>query len=424
MAFGDRLKSLWGAVTPWQSNWEADQGISGKWGDASYKQGGAGYNVNQRNPWSYLIPGAGVWAAGIDAANDVFGPSQEDRAAAEALQDIDFQGIAEDARDSAYSTYGIEFDEEGNRITPTASALNTQAQEMSEDLPTFTEWLAEQGIELGDTEGVQAGLEGLIDQLEAGPTDEDYDAAMAHAARLMGLSREEAESIMGDLTNQMTEGIAGVEGMSPEEEALRRRQNQSNIRMAEQRAQRLVQDSLADTGSTARMLQTADEATMQINNMQLQQDAMLAQEQFERQFAQFESQKQTWQTMLQTNQIGSQQYIQNMQNSMGIAIQGYATQIDAIMAQNETYLNQYGADFQALQTQVENLYTAAQVQMGVDQAAIDAMTSLYESAIAPFMDSIEAMIASGELEAFDWAGFLSSVTDVAGIAIGASGGAA
>lgn len=398
--------AFWGWITPWQTDAEEGAGLEGTWGSGEYLSGDAGkaFGTSQK-----------------------MGDESEDPR--DILRNTNFRLMAEDARDAAYDTYGIEIDPEtGERITKTASEMSAEAQALSEGLPSFTEWLAEQGIELGDISGQLSGLDALTQQLAAGPTDEDYDNAYANAARLMGLDPAEADLIMGALSKQLAgyeEGMTEEElmesgvldnfsGMSEEEMRLRQRQNQANIRMAEQRAQRLVQDSLADTGSTARMLQTADEATMQINNMQLQQDASLAQEDFERQLAQFESQKQVWGQMLETRQIGVQQYMQNMQQSMGMAMQGYSQQIDAILGENQQYLQQYGADFNALQTQVQNLYAAANLQLGIDQAAIDAMTDLYNQAVDPILDQVEALMLADELD-FTLEDFISLSADIASI---------
>ena len=282
-----------------------------------------------------------------------------------------------------------------------------------EEIPSFEEWMAEQDVSLNDITGSDeyAGLTGLIDQLQAGPTEEDYDAGYENAARLMGLSPEEAQMLIGNLSKKMAgyeEGMTEEEladagildqfaGMSPEERALRERQNQSNLRMAEQRATRMVQDSLADTGSTARMLQTADAATTQINNMQLQQDASLAQEQFERQIAEFSANKETWAQMVQTNQMGVQQYIENMQQSMGMAVQGYATQINALFQENQQYLQQYETERDTMLSQINALYNAAQLELGVTQAEIDMMSELHASKVQPRLDALNDQLIQDEM---------------------------
>jgi len=169
------------------------------------------------------------------------------------------------------------------------------------------------------------------------------------------------------------------------------------------------------------MLQTADEATAQINNMQLQQDAMLAQEQFERQVAQFESQKQTWQQMLQTNQMSQTQYIQNMQQSMGMAIQGYAQQIQAISQDNQMVLQQYQQDREGMVAQINSLYNAAQLELGVEQAELDMSAELYAQEIQPYLDEIaqyEMEDAANEtFGEFFWDTALPAVIEIADIVL-------
>lgn len=400
MAMREGWRAIWGQITPWQTNYEEEVGLEGTWGSGEYTDvDEEGYTEAQR---AYGYDSPEYWTyTGATTPQDI-------------LEGTDFNAIARDAQRGAWDAYGIEYDPEtGERITATASDLSAQAKALSDELPSFTEWLADQGIALGSTDAAQAGLQALTEQLAAGPTDEDYDAGYANAARMMGLSPEEAEEMVRNLTQQVAAGPKGQQGISEEEMALRRRQNQSNIRMMEERGRRMIQDSLADTGSTARMLQAADEATMQINNVQIQQDAMLAQEDAERAFAQWQSVAQSQAQMVETRQMGVQQYISNMQQSIGMAMEGYSKQINAILAENDQYLNQYGADFNALQTQVENMYAAANLQLGIDQAAIQAMQDLYDQAVNPILDQVEALMLSGELD-FSLEDFASLAADIAG----------
>lgn len=310
---------------------------------------------------------------------------------------------------------------------------------MADDIPSFDEWLADNGQERLSVDSELEGMQGLIDQLAAGPSDEDKDAAFEHAARMMGLTSEEAQTILGGLTKKMAgyeEGMtqeemmdAGIldnfDGMTEEEMALRKRENQSNLRMAEDRARRLVQDTFADSGSTAKMLQTADQATMQINNMQLQQDAALAQEDFERSFAEFQSLKASQQQMVETNQIGVTQYMENLQQGMSLALQGYAQKITAIQNENAALRDEYRGDLQALSLQIDTLYKAANLEIGLVQAEIDLVESYYNQEMQPWRDAMEAALIEDEL-GFDWGAFIGGAAQVAaGVVLTvATGGAA
>jgi hypothetical protein len=282
-------------------------------------------------------------------------------------------------------------------------------------------------------------MQDLIDRLSSGPTDEDDDNAFEHAARMMGLSAEEAHSLLGNMTKKMAGYVEGMteeelaesnvldnfQGMSEEEMALRRRQNQSNLRIAEERARRMVQDTFADSGSTARMLQSADQATMQINNMQIQQDAALAQEDFERSLAEFQSMKAAQQTMIETNQVGTAQYIQSLQQGMSYALQGYAQKVTAMLQENQQYFMQYNADLNALTAQIDTLYRAANLELGVTQAEVDLANELYTASVQPYLDSLNAQALEDEM-GFDWGTFLGGALQVAGgvALIIATGGAA
>lgn len=302
--------------------------------------------------------------------------------------------------------------------------------EKAQGIPTFTEWLQQQGKQLQGYDEPMAGLQGLIDRFQAGPTEGDYDQGFAHAARLMGLSPEEADELTGTLTAELAGGPDAQEGMTEEEMALRRRADASTRREMEVRARRLVEDTFADTGSTARMLETAAEANRQINNVQLQQDMALGQEYFERQMANFEGKKQTWEMMLQTKQIGVEQYLSNLRESASLAFQGYAQQMQAIYMQNQEVFQAYTADLQGVMAQIDASYKAITLEIGATQAELDYATQLYQSKVQPYIDALNAMLIEQELTyGFDdLMGTLGNVlavtlSAVAGFVVGGPGGA-
>lgn len=346
MAFGDKLKEFWDKLTPWDTK-------------------------------------------------------REQAAAAETIKpitDVDYTGVMEGAKEEASQRYQPLYDK--------ISEIESRAQ----DIPTFEEWMNQSGQGLTDVTGTQEyqALGDLVNRLQAGPTSTDYEAARAEAAQTFGLTPEATQNLLETLTTGLSEGITGTEGMSAEERALRERQNRTNLQEAENRAKRLVQDTLANTGSTARALQTADQATMQINNLQLSQDAQLAQDKFERQVAQFESQKQVWQQMLQTQQIGVSEYMNNLQTSMGMALQGYAQQITTMFQQNQEVFQQYQADRDAVVGQIQAMYSAAQLELGVTEAEIQTMSDLYSAQIQPLIDQTTASLQAAEIADqpqgyFDWA---------------------
>lgn len=321
--------------------------------------------------------------------------------AADRVRDFDYEGARDEAEEEAADMYTVR----------DPAAWIDEMVEMATSIPNVFEWLSQQGIDLNDLSGEYAGMQDLINQLAAGPTDEDRDAAYEHAARLMGLSADEAYEMIGNLTRAIAGGQEGAEGMSAEEQALRERQNQANIREMEARARRMVENSMADTGSTARMLAVSDEAIRAINNAQIQQDVALAQEEAERKMAQWQSQMQAQAQMVATNEAGFAQYISLMQDGLSRAIEGYSSKISAMLAENEQYFRAYGQELARVETAIDGLYKAVQAQLGVNQAYLDAVDQLYAARVQPILDQAQAFLTGQEIEAGSQ-GFLGWAIDL------------
>jgi len=302
-----------------------------------------------------------------------------------------------------------------------------EANAKIDDQQTFTEWMADQGNTLGEYDNQMTGIQGIIDTLT--DTEGLMDGGYENAARMLGLDdAAQLEDMMGTLTNSLVgeDAMDNFQGLSDEEMDLRRRENQSNIRIMEDRAMSFVQDSLAESGMTARMLMAADEATMAINNAQIQQDAQLALEDSQLAIANFQSQKEVWANMLQTQQIGVSQYVTTVFDGANAAMQGYVTQMNAIMQQNQEYFNQYAADFQATQTQITNTFNAIGIEMGLTQAEIATAAELYGQKLAPHLDSAAYEVLQtqlAEMQQPDWGSIFSGVAAAAGtVMLIASGG--
>lgn len=313
--------------------------------------------------------------------------------AASQLKDVDFEGLYTGAAQKASDIYGT--------TGQTSGAWGSQGAAKMAEMPTYTEWLQQKGI---DPSQDYAGMQGLIDQLSQGPTAADAQAAQGISAGMYGMDPTEFTNLLGSLAGQQEGGPAGQQGFSPQERALRERANRSNVRQAEQRAQRLVQNTLADTRSTARMLMQADEATGAINNLQLQQDAQLAQEEFERQVVQYNAKMQQLDRMVQSQQITYQQYIGAKQTGLSQALEGYAAKITS-------RTQEYGADAGAIADQADYLYKMATLQLGIDKATLDATEQLYSQSVQPIMDSINALLTAGELTEADWSEIVSLIVD-------------
>ena len=343
---------------------------------------------------------------------DQYEDEDEDEGDVPEFDPHEFADEAEDEAEDLYKEYFDRMDEANAKI---------------DDQQTFTEWMADEGNTLGGYDDQMAGIQGIIDNLT--DTEGLMDGGYENAARMLGLDdAAQLEDMMGTLTNSLVgeDAMDNFQGLSDEEMDLRRRENQSNIRIMEDRAMSFVQDSLAESGMTARMLMAADEATMAINNAQIQQDAQLALEDSQLAIANFQSQKEVWANMLQTQQIGVSQYVTTVFDGANAAMQGYVTQMNAIVQQNRDYFNQYAADFQATQTQITNTFNAIGIEMGLTQAEIATAAELYAQDLAPYLDDAAYDVLQeqlAEMQKPDWGAIFSGVAAAAGtVMMFASGG--
>ena len=305
----------------------------------------------------------------------------------EELSKTDFQDIMDEATAEAEKKF--------KPIYKKIGALGEQASQ----IPTFEEWLAQNNYQLGSYDEQMQGMQDIIDQIQGGPSEEDYANAAEYAASQFGLTGDEYQQLISDLTNQMAEGSASQEGLTPEQEDAIRRQNQSSLREMEDRSRRLIQDTFADTGSTARMLQTAYESTTQINDAQIQQEVSLVQQDAEMAISQYQSLQATWQQMLETNQISEQQYLDNINEGASLAFEGYAQQVNTIYMQNQEYFQAYQNDLNAMVASIDATYKSIQLEIGATSAEIDYANSLYSQQVQPILDEMNALLANEEMNA-------------------------
>ena len=235
-------------------------------------------------------------------------------------------------------------EEAAGRLAPIYDKIDTISG-MAGDIQSFDEWAAEQGVALQDWGAQTDEMGAIADRAAAGPTAADQDAAFGYSARMLGYGSE--AEMNAEMEAQRLATRDDMTGIGDVEMQTRQRANQAMLREMEARQTRMVENTFADSGSTIRMLQAADEAASSINNVQLQQADALAIENYARRDAQLQTQKQQWQQQLQVKTISVQQYMQNLQQGMQIGLQGYAQEIEAIWKQNQQYLQTYKADHDA-----------------------------------------------------------------------------
>jgi len=336
---------------------------------------------------------------------------EQQQAASDSLNNLDNQGIMDTAGTDAYErTWGT-----GPRAAPgeTLSA----AQGLSANIPTFTDWMAQQGNQLGSIESDQSGMRGLIDRLSN--PEADIGNSQEYAAQMLGIDNfADYQTRVGDMLTSIEGGIGAQQGLTPEEMAMRQKQVRRNSAEMERRASRVVNDSLADSGSMARMFAQADETLNMMADKEIAQQIQISSDDAQRKMLNLQAKQQQWGQMVQAGTMASTQYMQNVQAGLGAALQGYSLSINATLAQNAQYESQFTADRDTLRAHADAMFNAAQLQAGLVQQELDTQVQLYASALLPYQDQMNAANDAAE-RAGDGGDFFGAVLGIGAIIGGA-----
>lgn len=304
---------------------------------------------------------------------------------------------------------GKVYDSEGNLVKDYSEYYSQIADAQATNIPSLDEYMQDKGYSFNEPMATDEfgnyinptmqNIDQLTEDFRSGPSEAELAESDAYAARQLGMTVEEYQARMDDLSVAMEGGISEMEGMSEEERELRERANRNDLREMEIRAERQIENIQANTGSASRSLAAADEAMRSINDAQIQQQVALADETFRRQTMEYEAQQQQWQQMVKSGQMARSEYLQLVQNSKAQAFKGYALQIDTMFQQNQDYLQRYQSDLKSVAMALDNTYKAINAEMGVDTAMMDYVEQQYNREIAPLLNEIDLNLQQQELQA-------------------------
>ena len=297
-------------------------------------------------------------------------------------------------------------DAEGNTMREYDSLWEQLDTARDTEVPDLNSWMDEQGYEMYDpmardesgafTNQTMQDMDALIQQLTTGPTAMDNDAAIDWAAQSSGKTREEYDAWKANLESQSEMATEDHIGMSDEERAVRERYNRNELRQMEQTSTRLIDNIRASSGSVSRAYATADQAIGQINDAQLQQSITMINDDYMRKSAESDKAMQRYQIAEQNGQMSRAQYLDLLSQNKSMALQGYAQQVNTMLQQNQQYLQMYSVDMKAIEANINNIYRAIQMEMGIDEKSISDMERAYQREIAPYL--LEMDIALQQLE--------------------------
>ena len=78
---------------------------------------------------------------------------------------------------------------------------------------------------------------------------------------------------------------------------------------------------------------------------------------------------------------------------------------------NQQYLQQYGADLQAIGMNIDNIYKGINAEIGIDTAMMDFVSEQYDMYMAPILNDLNAALTRLQLEQAEEAEETSALFD-------------
>lgn len=290
-------------------------------------------------------------------------------------------------------------DSEGNVVFDYTSIWEKldAANELGSTLPTLQEWMDQNGYGLVDIQnsGILTDLQNLVAQLQAGASEEEIAQAVEYGAQALGVTAEEYRGLVDEMFNVASGGQQV--GLTDEYRGVRENQIRRDMQVREERAQRMIESIYAGSGSATRALMAADQARAELNSYELQQWALLAEQEFEAIARNQQTQEQMWEHATETMQMSKEDFLNRLTESKALALQGYAQQISAMIDVNSQYLSMYGQELARIQTMVDNYYKAVNAELGVSEDVRQYMEDYFNQQMAAWDAAMEAMFDELEL---------------------------
>ncbi len=312
-------------------------------------------------------------------------------------------------------------DEEGNVVKDYSGLWEQLDQAKNTEIPDLNAWMGDQGYSFYNPMDSQTmtDMQNLIDQLTQGPSQMELGQAEDYAARTLGVDPTQYDNYINNLRTQSEASIGDMQGMSEEERAVRERAMRNDMRGMEERANRMIDNIRASSGSAARSYAAADQAISQINDAQIQQELAIYEDDFQRKKAESDKAMQRYQYAVQTGAMSKVQYLDLLQQSKAQAFQGYATKINTMLEQNQQYLSMYQSDLAGIEANINNIYKAINAEMGIDSKVMDDIEQQYQMEMAPLLTQLDIALqqleqAESEQSTFNLGQFLTGAAMIVG----------
>lgn len=313
-------------------------------------------------------------------------------------------GDINDPMERTYESLWGQLDEAtGRTVDPITGDITYQNQ-----FGDLSSWMNQQGYAMYDpmardtggqfTDPTMQNMQSLIDQLTQGPSAMELSQATAYAEQIMGMDPGTYAQIVGGLRQASEQDISQFQGMSAQERAVRERANRNELRGMEEMTTRMLDNIAASTGSTSRAYAAADQALGQINDAQIQQSLAIYNDDYVRKTAESDKAMQRYQLAVQNGQMSQAQYLDILNQNKSLAFQGYATQVNTMLQQNSQYLQQYQTDLTAISANIDNIYKAINMEMGIDEKIMQDIGEKYQMEIAPILTQMDMALTALQLQ--------------------------
>lgn len=366
--WGDDWKDEWGEA-------KADKVWRGKKGTGRLRYRAAMKDAFQRWQAEQSQSGHSYADSGVDETDD-------------AQQDMldGFMEAIDGLNEAAGQGYGIDWsngypvvvDHEGNVIQD-FSQYGDQIEELQNmDIPSMQEFAQNNGFDLS---GANQNMEDLIAMLtDPGQQAADEMGAQDYFHRLAGITDPD---YMQNLLSELDAGMGAQEGMGQEERDAYQRAIDRQVQQLERTGDRQLDAVMGSYGSQMRGLSAAEGIRQQIGDARVQGELAIVQEDQARRQYNFEQKRDRYSQLLQTGQVTQQQYMEGLRADRMSALQGYASQIDAMT-------RSYGAEIEGIRAHADIMYNTLMADLGISQAAVDFGNNWFDSQIQPYLAQIQA----------------------------------
>lgn len=283
---------------------------------------------------------------------------------------------------------------QGGELIKDFSDQKAKAGELMETIGGFDSLVAPDWNDYSaDYQGYKQGFNENLNALN-NPAQRQQDIADSRQYSAEMLGYDDWTGYQDDVSNmrgQLNAGIGGMEGYTADEEQKFKEFQQRQMNDMRDDLAKQADAVMASTGSTMNYLMAADEARKQISNEQLRGELSFMQQDFERKAMQFEAMKdQLWQ-QVQAGVMTTEQFLDNVREDRMNALQGYAAGMNQTLQKYQTDIGAYSSEVQALGAHADSMYKAIMVDIGIDQAALDYATSMYDAQIQPLINEMTAI---------------------------------